>query len=187
MDNKLKIINHLGKNLGQAFSLHELSGILRIPYATFYRTVQEMDGLITVKPVGRSKTIALNVDNASIKSYLAVASEEERKDFLEKQPMIKKIAFEINTKDAVVLFGSYAKGLQKSSSDIDIMVINASGRKDISFSKYELLFRVKINPLFVTVAEFRQMLKEKDENVGRQALKYHVVLNNPERFWGCVL
>ena len=31
------------------------------------------------------------------------------------------------------------------------------------------------------------MLKAKEENVGKQALKYHVVLNNPEEFWGCVL
>ena len=31
------------------------------------------------------------------------------------------------------------------------------------------------------------MLKDKDENVGKQALKGHIILNNPEEFWGLVL
>ena len=30
------------------------------------------------------------------------------------------------------------------------------------------------------------MLKDKEENVGKQALKNHLILNNPEEFWGCV-
>ncbi len=187
MDNKLKIINYLGRNIGQAFSLHELSKSISIPYATFYRTVLEMDCLVAIKPVGRAKTIMLNLDNASIKSYLAVSSEEHKKEFLEKQPLIRKIVSEMQTKEIVLLFGSYAKGVQRGSSDIDIMVINNNGKRTLSFSKYEALFKVKINPLFVSIKEFRQMLKEKDENVGKQALKYHVVLNNPEGFWRCVL
>ena len=41
--------------------------------------------------------------------------------------------------------------------------------------------------MFVTKQEFKNMLKDKEENVGKQVLKGHIVLNNPERFWGCVL
>ena len=42
MDNKLKIIHYLARYYYQDFTLHELSKSLRIPYATFHRTVQEM-------------------------------------------------------------------------------------------------------------------------------------------------
>ena len=31
------------------------------------------------------------------------------------------------------------------------------------------------------------MLKEKEENVGKQVLKNHIILNNPEHFWEMVL
>jgi hypothetical protein len=30
------------------------------------------------------------------------------------------------------------------------------------------------------------MLKDKEENVGKQALYSHIILNNPEAFWECV-
>lgn len=187
MDNKLKIVNYLGKHTGERFTMHKLSGLLQIPYASFYRAIQQMKDLIIVEEVGKSKAISLNTDNPIIKAHLAISSDEEKKEFLAKQPVIKKIANELNTNDIVVLFGSYAKGKETEKSDIDIMVINQDGKKSISFSKYELLFRKKINPIFITMKEFRKMLNEKEENVGKQALKDHIILNNPEDFWRCVL
>lgn len=187
MDNKLKIINYLGKNFGRPFTMRELSKATGMPYATFHRTVQKMKELLNIRTVGKSKTLALNAENQAIKSYLAVSSEEEKEEFLKKQPMLNKIASELNTKDIVVLFGSYAKGMQREASDIDLLIINKKGEKSASFSKYELLFNRKINPLFVTKAEFRKMLQEREENVGKQALKDHIILNNPEGFWECAL
>jgi len=187
MDNKLKILNYLGKNIGKSFTMHELSKKTNVPYATFYRTILKMNDLVKIQKVGRANTIALNANNAAIKSYLVISSEEEKKDFLKKQPMIKKIVSELNTKDAILLFGSYAKRSERKISDIDLMIINQSGGKSLSFSKYELLFKKKINAIFFTKTEFIKMLNETDENVGKQALKWHVVLNNAESFWGCVL
>ena len=187
MNNHHKIINFLGKNLYQSYTMHELSKLLKIPYATFYRTVQEMNGLLVVKVVGKSKTIQLNYDNPIIKAHLIISSAEERKEFLQNQPLIKKIESELKTKEIVVLFGSYAKKTQHEKSDIDLLVINKDGSKSISFSKYELLLKKKINPIFVTKKEFKLMLRDKEENVGKQALKSHIILNNPEEFWWCVL
>lgn len=187
MDNRLKIINYLGKHLGESFTMRELSKAAKVPYATFHRTIQEMKDLVKIKTVGKSKTVALNTDNAAIKSYLTISSDEEKKEFLKNQPIISKIASELNAKDTVVLFGSYAKGTEKGTSDLDILIINKKGDKSASFLKYELLFKKKINPIFVTKSEFVAMLKDKDENVGKQALKVHIILNNPESFWEAVL
>lgn len=187
MDNKLRIINYLGKNTKESFTMNELSKAVKIPYATFHRIIQDMKDLIKTKKIGKSITITLNTENLIIKSYLIISSEEEKKEFLIKQPIINKIASELNTNDVVLLFGSYAKGTEKEKSDIDLIIINKKGEKTINFNKYELLFKKRINPLFITRTEFTQMLKEKEENVGKQALKNHVILNNPESFWECVL
>src|SRR3989338_5168766 len=154
MDNKLKIINYLGKHIGKSFTMLELSKITRIPYATFYRVVQEMNDLLTIVTVGKAKTVTLHTQNAAIKSYLIISSEEDKKEFLEKHLIIKKIATELNTRDTIVLFGSLAKGTERTASDIDILVINKKGEKSLSFSKYEMLFKKKINPIFVTKSEF---------------------------------
>ena len=183
MDNKLKTINYLGKNFTNSYTMHELSKILKIPYASFYRTIKEMKDLIIIKTVGKSKTIQLNTKNLVTKAHLTVSSDEEKKEFLDRQPIIKKISNELNTKSAVLIFGSYAKAKETEKSDIDILVINKEGKKDISFSKYELLFKKRINPVFIATKEFKKMLQTEDENLGKQALRNHIILNNPEEFW----
>ncbi len=187
MDNRLKIINYLGKNLGMPFTMREVSKATRIPYATFHRTIGVMTQTIEIQPVGKSKTITLNVNNPVIGSYLAVSSNEEKNNYLKKYPLIAKLASELDQKQTVLLFGSYAKGNERRDSDIDLMVINRKGDKTFSLSKYELLFRKKINIIFLSNTEFIKMLKDKAENVGKQVLKGHIILTNPEGFWRCVL
>lgn len=187
MDNKYKIVKYLGKHLERKFTMHELSKLVAIPYASFHRTIQQMKDILVMEEMGKAKTLQLNLRNHTIKAYLTIAAEEEKKEFIEKQPIIQKIARELDTKNIVVLFGSYAKGKATEKSDIDLLIINKDGKKDISFARYELLFKKKINPIFITKNEFRRMLKEKEENVGKQALKNHIILNNPEEFWECVL
>ncbi|MDD4353493.1 MAG: nucleotidyltransferase domain-containing protein [Candidatus Nanoarchaeia archaeon] len=187
MDNVLRIINCLGKNLEKSFTMNGLSKLAKMPYATFYRTALKMNDLIIMETVGKSKIMKLNSKNPIINFYLTISSEEEKKEFLKKQPIIKKIASELETKAVVMLFGSYAKGSEKDSSDIDLIIINKDGKKSISFSKYETLFNKKINPLFFTENEFIQMIKEKEENVGSQALKNHIILKNPQNFWRLIV
>ncbi|MFC1649025.1 nucleotidyltransferase domain-containing protein [Nanoarchaeota archaeon] len=187
MDNENLIISYLGKNIGKSFTMHELSKLLRIPYASFYRTVQRMEDILLIQKVGKSKTLRLNWDNPAIKAYLTIASHEEKKEYLQAHPIIRKIASEIDTKDIVLLFGSYAKGTENEKSDIDILVINKDGKKALSFSKHEMLYRKKINPVFITKRELKNMLRAKEENIGKQALENHIILNNAEGYWGCVL
>ena len=187
MDNKQKLVVFLGKNLTGSFTLHQLSQLLKIPYATFHRMLKEMDNLLIFQPVGKARVVQLNLAYTLLKSYLAISSDEEKEEFIQINPLIKKIAAEIDTKEVVVLFGSYARRKETEQSDIDLMIINKKGEKSLSFSKYELLFKKKINPLFVTEKEFKLMLKEKEENVGKQVLKNHIILNNPEHFWKMVL
>lgn len=146
-----------------------------------------MDDILETEIIGKSKAICLKAGNPVLRSLLTVSSYEERKEFLNKHSIIKKISSEFNTKSIVILFGSYAKSKETEKSDIDILIINNSGKKEISFSKYELLFKKKINPIFITQEEFKEMLKDKEENIGKQALKSHIILNNPEEFWGLVL
>ena len=194
MDNAFRIVNFLGKNIGESSTMHEVSIKTEIPYATFHRTIQDMSKfhMIKEKEVGHSKAITLNLENPSIKAYLTIGSIIDAEDFLKGRPLFKKIVSELPDdkgvyRESVLLFGSYAKGEYTDKSDIDILVLNRKGAKSLSFSKYELLFKKKINPIFFTEQEFKQMLKEKEENVGKQVLKNHIVLKNPSYFWDMVL
>src|SRR3989338_5797192 len=101
MDNKLKIINYLGKQFGKRFTMLGLSKIIGIPYASFHRTVQHMNDVLESERIGKSKTLSLKVNNPILTAYLTISSDEEKKDFLKTQQIIKKIAIELNTSDIV--------------------------------------------------------------------------------------
>jgi len=186
MDNKLRILSFLAKQHPQGFTMHGLSATLGIPYATFHRAVKAMGGLVNTASVGKANVLTLNTAHPALKSYLSIASHEEREEFLKKSPILRKIASDAKG-DIVLLFGSHAKQKATDTSDVDILVINAKGQRTASFTLHELLYKKKIRPIFVTTAEFLRMLREPDENVGKQAVKGHIVLRNPEAFWTLVL
>ena len=163
--------------------MHGLSKLLRIPYATFFRTISKISDLLLIKPVGRARTLSLNLNNPVLKPYLAISSHEEAKDYLNKNRIIKLLCNELNTEDIILLFGSYADNKQSEKSDIDLLIINRKGTKSVSFSSFELLHKKKVNPIFIREEEFKAMLRNPDENVGKQAKKNHIVLNNPSAFW----
>jgi hypothetical protein len=100
MDNKDKIINYLGKNLRKKYTMHGLSKILKIPYASFYRAVQKMQDLLVIEVVGKAKTVGLDLENSVINAHLIIASDEERKEFV-RRLKVK----EFKKEDVVILIG----------------------------------------------------------------------------------
>ncbi|HIH23565.1 TPA: nucleotidyltransferase domain-containing protein [Candidatus Woesearchaeota archaeon] len=187
MDTLLRIINYLAKNHLAAPTMHSLAVTLKIPYATFYRTLKAKSDLFLIETVGKAKTIRLNLDQDVIIAYLTLASWGEREEFLEHHTIIRKICEDLPKEEVVLLFGSYAKGTATERSDIDILIINKNGKKTTSFSKHELLYKKTINPIIVSRKEFENMLRDSGENVGKQALKNHVVLQEPQQFWEMTL
>lgn len=185
MDNKLSLINFLGRHPGKSFTIRELSLQSRIPYATLHRTVVSIPELLTKNTIGKAIVVALNPHKEILKHYLIISSEEEKQEYLQTQPLIRKITLELPSADyTALLFGSYAKRTQTAKSDIDLLIINRTGQKNPAFSRYETLFKVSINPIYFTIKEFREMLKSPEENVAKQALNDHIILYNPPLFWG---
>ncbi|MCF7871532.1 nucleotidyltransferase domain-containing protein [Candidatus Woesearchaeota archaeon] len=182
MDNKLKIILYLA-NKGETFTLLDLSKSINIPYASLHRTVAKMQDTTEIESKGKSKLIKIKW-NEITKAYLTIASYEEKLEFIKKHHIIKRI--EEKSKDITLIFGSYAKETQNKTSDVDLMIINKTGEKTVSFSDLEMLYDIKINPMFFTEKEFIDMLKDKEENVGKQALKAHILLSGFSDFWRLV-
>ena len=189
MDNWLKIVNFLGKNINRSFTIRALSLNSGVAYATTYRLIKRFSKYSThlIKTVGRAETISLDPNSKTLINFLAISSQNEKFNYLLKKPLIKSINNKLFDKDIVLLFGSYAKNKETEKSDIDLLIINKKGEKTTSFKKEELLFNKKINPIFVSSKEFKEMLKDEEENVGKQALKNHIILRGFNKFWELVL
>lgn len=183
MDNRNKLITFLGKNQDRALSLLDMSKATKIPYSSLHRLYNKNKQIFEENKIGKSVVIKLR-KNEAVKNYLIVASYEETQEFLKTNKILNEVSNELPKGSyCLALFGSYAEGKQTKKSDIDLLIINKNGSKNINFSKYEILFKVEINPIFISFKEFRQMLKDKEENVGKQTLHKHIILHNQELFW----
>jgi len=188
MDNLLNLIYVLGKNMGNSLTLRQLSVEAGVPYTTANRVVKQNKGIFTLEKKGSSILCSLNINDRITLSYLSLAERKKADDFCQKNKEISVIRTDLPKGDyAAILFGSHAGGKNRKKSDIDIMVINKDGSKSISFSKHEMLFKLEINPIFMSSDEFRQMLEEKEHNLADEIIKNHIILCGEEYFWRMVL
>ena len=88
------------------------------------------------------------------------------------------------------MFGSYAKGTATKQSDIDLLFI-VSNLKDKKLreaieresASYQYSHNIKISPLITNINEFKEMLKSKELNVGKEVKESGVSLYGHELFW----
>ena len=86
----------------------------------------EKEGILKSKIQGKNKNYFLNLENKEIVKNFILAVEHLRAiQFYEKNLVIKEILEKINRyiNGSALIFGSYAKGIQKKYSDLDILII----------------------------------------------------------------
>jgi len=187
MDKLLRLVYTLGKNVHNEISMRQLSKEAGIPYTTAYRLIKQNSSLFIINQKGNIKLCSLNTEDIITKNYLILAERSQADLFRKKSPQFKVLQRELPRGDyTLILFGSRAEGTQRTKSDIDLCIINKDGKKDITFSKFELLFEIEINPIFFTEKEFKLMLKEKEHNVVKEILKKHLILYGEEYFWNLI-
>ena len=187
MDNLLKLVQASGKNINNQIPIRQLSKESKVPYTTAYRLVKNNRSLFDIAEKGNINLVSLNLKDSITKSYLILAERKEAESFAEKQPQFKVMKGELPKGDySLILFGSRAEGKGREKSDIDLCIISKGGKKNVSFSKFELLFKLEINPIFLSGREFRQMLKEEGQNLAKEIIKKHIILYGEEYFWNLV-
>ena len=184
MDNLLKLIQTLGKNLHNQIPIRQLSKESKIPYTTTHRLIKNNKEIFIINQKGNIKLCSLNLKDNITKNYLILSERKEAESFFNKNPEFKVLKKELPKGDySLILFGSRAEGKQREKSDIDLCIINKDGKKNIKFSKFELLFKLEINPIYLKDQEFKQMLKEEEQNLAKEIIKKHIILYGEEYFW----
>ena len=187
MDNLLKLIQTLGKNLNNQIPIRQLSKESKTPYTTTHRLIKNNEAIFTINKKGNIKLVSLNLKDNITKNYLILSERKEAEHFLNKNPEFKVLKKEFPSGDySLILFGSRAEEKQREKSDIDICIINKDGKKNIKFSKFELLFKLEINPIYLKDKEFKLMLKEEEQNLAKEIIKKHIILYGEEYFWNLI-
>jgi len=187
MDNLLKLVWILGKNIDTSLPIRQLASDAKVPYATAYRAIEKYKSVFAIVKKGNIRLCSLNLEDPITKNYLILAERQQAEGFFSTHPELSILRKELPSGDyACILFGSRAEEKERSKSDIDVCIINKDGSKTFNFSKYELLFKTDINPVYLAKNEFKLMLKEKDHNLSREIIKKHIILYGEEYFWNIV-
>jgi predicted nucleotidyltransferase len=187
MDSLLKLIQSLGKNLNNQIPIRQLSKESKVPYTTTHRLIKNNKEIFIINQKGNIKLVSLNLKDNITKNYLILSERKEAESFINKNPEFKVLKKELPQEDySLILFGSRADGKQREKSDIDLCVVNKDGKKNIKFSKFELLFKLEINPIYLKNNEFKQMLKEEEQNLAKEIIKKHIILYGEEYFWNLI-
>lgn len=121
---KIRILRVMFEYPDKTFSEHELSRFTHVPQPTIHRNIGDLvnSNLVVFSRMGKMNLFSLNRKSAlynAVKQFLEV----ERGMLAELEKVITKAFAHEDDIIAVNLYGSFAKGLERSDSDVDIIVV----------------------------------------------------------------
>ncbi len=185
MKNHTKIIQFLIEHQEKPWTIRAISKHLKINYKIVYEDVHKLakEKIITITRLGNSNQCTFNY----IFNEKTLAAEEMLRKSLLKTGNIKIIYDRIseiqNPFYLLLIFGSYAKHKATRNSDVDVCLItdNQEIREKIAQILRTVAFQTHL--VEFSPAEFISMLKTTDFNVGKEIVKYRVILKGAEDFY----
>ncbi|MFB6143809.1 MAG: nucleotidyltransferase domain-containing protein [Candidatus Nanohaloarchaea archaeon] len=169
-EKRLDVLQYLINNRDKRFSINEVAENVDTSYKTvqvFIDTLEEF-GFIESEKHGRTRIISVNQDSPFLEVF-------ERLGEIDSQPFIEtaeEFTEEITERyseeiESVILFGSVARGLPVSGSDIDILILVKDKEMEEEINdeawslrdKYSDKEGLPINIITQTVEEFKRNLR----------------------------
>lgn len=182
-NNALKIVSLYVADYTCKSHVREIARLLHANHRTIGLALQQFEKkrVMDSTTVGKNKVFSLNLNNITTKDYIIMAECLQKIMLLEKHFFLKKFLTELPMLGTapLILFGSYAKGLEHKESDIDLLLITEHKDNKIAAKIKELgkLYNKQIHFHQSTRKSFEEGLKEKDPLV-IEIIKNHIILNN---------
>ncbi len=185
-ENTLKVLSLFTNGFNQHYYIREIAALLKISPRTSQIILAELEekGIIESKTRGKIKEYALR-NNSTALRYIVLAEQYKAISFFGKQALIAEAVDQISSCiDGIgIIFGSYAKGLQNKSSDLDIFVI---GSIDTSESKkISKKFGIDINSKCCTLKVFEESIGS--DYLVNEVIKSHIAFVGAEQFANAVM
>ncbi len=183
------VLAFLLNNLEASYSIREIARAIGQDYKIVFTTIKALakDKLVTVKRVSNINqcSAALTQENTALFTFVSqryAAKKVPKRVWSALQDATNKIK---NPYYTLLLFGSYAKGNVKPTSDVDVLFIVANrsqeGEIDAAVKTAATLNNLKISPVILTLEEFKSALKE--QSVAREAYRKHLIIKGGELFY----
>jgi len=180
-ENSLQVITLFTKGFNREYYIREVQRLVKISPRTSQLILEDLEskGILESKLRGKIKTYKLQF-NETTKRYLILIEQYKILSYLKNNNFIKEIIEKISPhiNGIGLIFGSYAKGIEKKGSDLDIFIAGEYNKDEIKkISKtYGLDISIKCYPIKTFENNINQdfLLKE--------ILKNHIIFSNTELF-----
>ena len=155
--------------------LREIARTLKKPHATILRKLNDLVKMqvLDYKIEGRNKVFFIK-NNLNSKNYVYSSEIYKLSRLIEKYPELGIILDDVKKslpKLMIILFGSYAKGIAKQESDIDIYVETTNNSIKEKIKSINSKINVKIGKFDINSLLIKEIIKN------------HVILGGSEQFY----
>lgn len=155
--------------------LREIARILNESHSTILRKINLLvkENVLDYKKEGKNKIFFIR-DNLKAKNYIYSAEIYKLNKLLKKYPEFTIIFEDIkknSSKGMIILFGSYAKGIPKENSDIDVYIETKDNKIKDKLKELHSRLSVKIGPFDTKSLLIKEIIKN------------HIIIRGLEDFY----
>ncbi|MFW5846925.1 MAG: nucleotidyltransferase domain-containing protein [Nanoarchaeota archaeon] len=181
---RVDVLKVFGKDYFRKISASKIAKEINMPQQTVSRIMNtlEKDNILKSEKQGKNKLFFLNKEHPGLNIVLNIIENFRTLEFNINSSKISIIISELlKYCESIILFGSYASGKQKETSDLDIAVFNVKNKN--KFNQIVWSYSKEINPHFFSYLEFKKMLNKKVA-LAEEIKKNHVFFGNISRLVG---
>lgn len=178
-ENHLRVLSLFTKGFNKEYHIREVAKLLNLSPRSAQLMLADFENKGVLQSKTRGKIKAYSIRNAEIaKEYLILVEQYKLLAFLQESPLIKEIITKIqpHIKGIGIVFGSYAKGLEKKSSDLDIFIVGDYNSEEIR--KISKMYGLDLNIKQYPLKEFKKTMRE--DILIKEVLENHVIFLYPE-------
>jgi len=162
MSNFLDITKLYLRDFNSSFTGREIARKLKVNHQTAQNHLKQMQKykLLNVITEGRNNKYSLTLDKLKTKQLLTMAEEYKSFQSLSNFELSLFIEKALPLCETLVIFGSFAKKKNKSTSDIDVIAINCLRQKKLN--EIKKLFPREIQIFYFSFTKFKELLSKKE-------------------------
>ena len=157
----------------------KIAQLLQLPQKTVARKLKYLEEVkfLQYSREGKNKYYFLDIQESFTFSLLEMVENYKELQFYSGYPAHSLFFRELSLVSSAILFGSYAKGLAKPHSDLDVVIFSSRNKKILSLiEKYPF----QVNAHFVSLALFERRLKER-QSLAKEIAQDHILFGKKER------
>jgi predicted nucleotidyltransferase len=156
-------------------------------HETVFRVLKRLveKNQLKTRKIGRTNVYELVRNELTYQVYVSFVT-KKMLDFKKKNLLVYRrlceFLNEINPDGAAVLFGSYAKGTQTKSSDIDLLCATNKKNAKNAARAFRIKYNINIHLITVRLSDFRNIRKD-NPAFWKDLIEYGIVLDGLDHFF----